>query len=134
MVEHREANSSIKGFILQRHRCGIPANDPYILVLYATAETFGQSAVDFNTGELLHGFLQDFRRGAVSGAYLENVGADIQTIKSPGQGIALDGQLPFRRRAKQAMNKVHLSTPGFSMTLSLLQSGSLFRSAKLMKP
>src|SRR5207253_1928 len=100
-------------------RRGIPANDLYIFVPYATPETFGQSAVDLNAGELLHGLLKDFRRSAVSRADLENVDANIQTIKSPGQGIALDGHLPSRRRAKQAMKKVHLCASGCSETLRL---------------
>ena len=130
VVEHREANGSIKGSIFQRHRSGIPANNLYILVPYATPETPGQSAVDLNACELLHGFLQDFRRGAVSGADLENVGADIQTFEGPGQGIALNGHLPFRRRAKQAMKKVHLRASGCPGTLRLLLSGSNLRSTK----
>lgn len=133
VVEHREANGPIKGLILQRHRRGISTNDLYILVPHATLETLGQSAVDLNAGELLHGFLQDFRRGSISRADLENVVADIQTLESPGQGIALDGRLPSRRRAKRAMKKVHLRTSVCSGPLSLLLSGSLFQSTKLMK-
>ena len=107
VMQHGEAHDSIEALASERHCRCVFAEDADILTGHATGQGIGESAVNFNAGQVGDASVEEVSGDARTWTDFENVRPQLHALKGPRHELSFDGLSPIVGAAKPAVNEVH---------------------------